>query len=691
MSALVGLAEDAGVQVRWKDAHGHDRTVGEETLRAILGLLGIEAGSEAKAEDALEARRAARGSPPLLVVKAGRRPRLALDAVLARRPFVLDLEDGARREGLLAPGGGEGVVLPLDLPLGRHVLRVGDDAIPLAACPPKAPQPADLGFARAWGMGVQLYGLRGRPNDDGIGDFALAGSLAADLGGRGADFLGLNPLHALFPAAPGTISPYAPSSRRFLNWLYIDLDGAARDLGLPLPDGLPAVPEGGLVDYPAVAARKRAALDSLWRAFERRPDDDPLKADFAAFRAGGGEDLHRHAAFDALQEAALAKDETAFAFWTWPKGWQDPASKAVRDFCETNPSRLGYFVFLQWLADRQLGVAQERAKGAGMRLGLYKDLAVGVNPAGSAVWARPDLTLRGVSIGAPPDIFNPKGQVWGLAPYSPTALAGAGFAPLVADLAANMRHAGAVRVDHVIGLMRQWWVPDGMGAGEGAYVRFPFQDIARLIALEARRANCLVIGEDLGTVPEGFDRAMRGAGMLSCKVFWFERKGKGLKAPEAYKPLALTSLSTHDLPTLAGYWRGEDIDLRDRLDLFPDEGQAEADRKERRRDKARIVQGLAKAGVAEDGTNEPEAAPEPRAEADEALLLAAHRYLARTPSALVMLQAEDAILQTEQANLPGTIDEHPNWRRRLPVPVDGLAAASTVRPLLAMMAKERPR
>ena len=686
MSALVDLAQDAGVQVQWKDAHGNDRTVGEETLRAILGLLGIEAGSEAKAADALKARRAARAVPSLLVVTAKRRPGLALDETFAGRPFALVLEDGTRREGRLGSSG-RGVVLPLDPPTGRHILHVGDDAIPLAVCPPKAPQPADLGFDRAWGMGVQLYGLQG-DGDDGIGDFALAGSLAADLGAHGADFLGLNPLHALLPVSPRTISPYAPSSRRFLNWLYINPAAAAHELGLPLPDALPAAPKGELVDYPAVAERKRAALDHLWQAFAQRPDDDPQKAAFDAFRAEGGEDLHRHAVFDALQEAALAKDKDAIAFWMWPKAWRDPAAEGVREFCETNPSQIGYFVFLQWLADRQLGSAQERARDAGMRLGLYKDLAVGVNPAGSAVWAQPGLTLRGVSIGAPPDIFNPKGQVWGLAPYAPTALAEAGFAPLVADLAANMRHAGAVRVDHIIGLMRQWWVPEGMGAGEGAYVRFPFQDIARLIALEAARAGCLVIGEDLGTVPEGFDRAMRDAGMLSCKVFWFERKGKGLKPPPAYKPLALTSLSTHDLPTLAGYWQGADIDLRDGLDLFPDAGQAEAERKERRQDKARIVRDLAKAGVLEDGTDEPEI---PKPEADEALLLATHRYLARTPSALVMLQAEDALLQVEQANLPGTIDEHPNWRRRLPVPADGLASAPTVRPLLAMMAKERPR
>ena len=684
MSALEDLASAYGIDVAWTDAHGEDRRVGENSLRALLGVMGVEAGNEAEAAERLRAREAEREDGRHLIASAGQNPTLALDPTRTDAPFTLTLTDGTRHTGRLAAAD-DRVTLLLDLPVGHHTLEVGDRRIALAACPPRCPGPEAFGIQRVWGLGAQLYGLR-RAGDDGLGDFVAAADLAAGLGGKGADFLGLNPLHALFPAQPKAVSPYAPSSRRFLNWLYIALDKAAADLGLPLPDGLPPVPTNDLIDYPQAAARKKAALEGFWDGLRGRPDDDSLKARFTAFRATMGEPLERHARFDALQEAAMAESPDAFAFWDWPEGWDDSKGRKVADFAAQHPERVGFFAFLQWLADEQLAAAQERALASDMRIGLYRDLAVGVNPAGSTVWAEPDFSLRGVSIGAPPDIFNPKGQVWGLAPFAPTALARAGFEPLIADLRANMRHAGAVRVDHVLGLKRQWWVVEGMDAGEGAYIRFPFEDIARLIALEAHQASCLVIGEDLGTVPEGFGDAMDEAGMLSCKVFWFEREEEAPKAPEAYAAGALTSLSTHDLPTLKGYWQGRDIDWRDKLDLFPEPEQAANERREREADRGRIVAALEAAGVAKPGTLD--AGEEG---ANEALLLAVHRYLALTPSTLLMLQLEDALLDVEQANLPGTIDEHPNWRRRPSVDIDGFLADPSANALFEAMREARPR
>ena len=684
MSALEDLASAYGINVAWTDAHGEDKRVGEDSLRALLGVMGVEVGGEAEAAERLRARGAKQEEERHLIASAGQNPVLALDLSRADAPFALTLADGTRHTGRLTAAD-DGVALPLDLPVGHHTLEIDGAPIALAACPPRCPPPEAFGIERVWGLGAQLYGLR-RAGDDGVGDFKAAADLAAGLGGKGADFLGLNPLHALFPAQSKAVSPYAPSSRRFLNWLYIALDKAAADLGLPLAEGLTPVPTGDLIDYPQAAARKKAVLEGFWDSLRGRPDDDALKARFLAFRAAMGEPLERHARFDALQEAAMAEAPEAFAFWQWPKGWDDPKGGAVADFAAQHPERVGFFAFLQWLADEQLAAAQEQALASGMRIGLYRDLAVGVNPAGSTVWAEPDFSLRGVSIGAPPDIFNPMGQVWGLAPFAPTALAKAGFEPLIADLRANMRHAGAIRVDHVLGLKRQWWVVDGMDAGEGAYVRFPFEDIARLIALEAHQASCLVIGEDLGTVPEGFGDAMDAAGMLSCKVFWFEREEETPKAPEAYAAGALTSLSTHDLPTLKGYWRGQDIDWRDKLGLFPKPDQAENERQERAVDRGRIVEALEAAGIAEPGTLD---AGEDGA--NEALLLAVHRYLATTPSTLLMLQLEDALLDVEQANLPGTIDEHPNWRRRPPVAIDGFLDDPGANALFGAMREARPR
>jgi 4-alpha-glucanotransferase len=320
-----------------------------------------------------------------------------------------------------------------------------------------------------------------------------------------------------------------------------------------------------------------------------------------------------------------------------------------------------------------------------MRLGLYRDLAVGVDPGGSAAWSSTGALATGATVGAPPDLFNPLGQDWGLAPFSPAALEASGFAPWIADIRANMRHAGALRVDHVLGLQRLYWVPAGAGPADGAYVRYPFATMAAILALESHRHRCLLVGEDLGTVPPGFRPAMERAGIMGCRVLYFEQGKDGLPTPVGdYQRLAAASVGTHDLAPLRGWMDGTDLGWRERLGLFPTPADAAEARAGRAGDRDRLLAALRAAGLL--------GAEEDDREDPEVVAIAVHRWLARTPSALLLVQLEDLALQAEAVNLPGTLDEHPNWRRRLGgIALEDLLEAPFARRLLAALGEERPR
>jgi 4-alpha-glucanotransferase len=373
-----------------------------------------------------------------------------------------------------------------------------------------------------------------------------------------------------------------------------------------------------------------------------------------------GEALEQHARFDALHEHALLTTG-AWSWQEWPEPLRHPDSPEVAAFAREHQERVDFFAYLQWLADQQLRQAQARARAAGMQLGLYTDIAVGVSPAGATAWANPGVSLSGVSAGAPPDLFNLHGQNWGLAPLSPAGLREGAYALFAATLRHNMRHAGAVRIDHVMGLQRLFWIPDGAAPADGAYVRYPFADLVHIIALESERHRCLVIGEDLGTVSRGFRPAMQRAGLLSCRVLYFEREQSGaFLPPEGYPRQALVSVSTHDLPTLRGFWTGRDLKWRDFFARFPDENASKSAHAERQRDRVLLLQALRRAGLLPAGIDSEEPPDEP---SDE-LVLAVHRYLARTPGHLLMVQMEDALDEEEQPNLPGA-QVHPNWRRKL--------------------------
>ncbi|SKA30505.1 4-alpha-glucanotransferase [Consotaella salsifontis] len=542
-----------------------------------------------------------------------------------------------------------------------------------------------------WGVACQLYGLRSRRNL-GIGDFEDLGRLATIAGAVGAAFIGVNPLHALFLADPGRFSPYAPSSRRFLNPFYIAIDQI--EGGPAAIDGVraeaPEMFEGldeDLVDYPRVGALKRRLLRSLFSArLEAIRGDE----EFQRFCAGGGEPLRDFALFEAISEKMVEAGHHA-GWHSWPEEMRDRQGQAVKDFAAAHQDDLLFHLWLQYLAEAQLAAAQTRATGAGMRIGLYLDLAVGVAPDGAETWADPALTAGAARIGSPPDMFNSSGQDWGLAPLSPAALAERNFKPLEDSFSMLMRNAGAVRIDHSMGLARLWWIPAEVGAKDGGYVRYPLGRMIDVVAKASQENKCLVIGEDLGTVPPGFRHFMGEAAILSYRLLYFERHGEtGFLPPSAYPDLALACISTHDLPTLKGWWTGADVNLRFELGT---QDQTATDRTwdERRRDRRALVLALKDAALLpeefERAASGEEAMPP---DLPLSLVEAVHRFIARTRAIVVAAQIDDMIGSTRQLNVPGTTDQYPNWRIRLNVFLEDLASHEEFQRLASAMREERP-
>lgn len=424
-----------------------------------------------------------------------------------------------------------------DLPLGYHRLiltgRGRAAATTLIVAPRQCFLPAS---ERQWGVAMQLYGVCSARNW-GIGDFADLGVLADAAAAAGASCVGINPVHALLAPASGVVSPYSPSSRSFLNALYIAPDivpeladsAEARAMVAAAAPGLAALRGAALVNHAGVAAAKAPVLAALHGAFDarrRRDAGNPRARVFATFAAAGGAALTRFATFEALAEMMSAEQGGSHDWRKWPARYRRPDAPAVLAFAAANPERLDFHRYLQWLADTQLGEAARRATAAGMPVGLYGDLAVGVHPGGAEAWGEQGLVAAGVSIGAPPDAYNAEGQDWGLAPFNPIGLRAQAYRPFAEVLAANMRHAGALRIDHVMGCMRLFWVPEGQRPTAGTYVAYPFDDLVRIVALESVRQRCVVIGEDLGTVPPGLRARLRRAGMLSYRLLVFLRRSR---------------------------------------------------------------------------------------------------------------------------------------------------------------------
>jgi 4-alpha-glucanotransferase len=436
-----------------------------------------------------------------------------------------------------------------------------------------------------------------------------------------------------------------------------------------------------LIDWPRSSQEKMAVFRQLFDAFDHESADVAAgaKEEFAAFRTERGSLLAEHALFEALH-AARFKAGDGGNWQNWPAQWRDPEGRAVREFAAGNEREIMYHCFLQWIADRSLAVSQSKLRQAGMRIGLLADFAVGTDPAGSSGWSRQKDVLVGLQIGAPPDSLNTRGQNWGLTTFSPRALTANGFAPFLAPLRACLRHAGGVRIDHAMGLMRLWVVPNGAEASDGAYLSYPLDELLQLIALESVRHKAIVIGEDLGTVPTGFRERLARTGIYGMSVLWFERSQKGFAQPSRWPTNAAAMTSTHDLPTVAGWWRGHDVEVRNELALISD---AEAERQVRREDRIALWRAFRAAKVA--GAEIP--GPEDAATIGDAAV----HFLARTRSQLALLPLEDALGLPEQPNMPGTIDQHPNWRRRYNAPAAELLDDPHVQMRLKPLAERKAR
>ena len=563
------LGELYGIDSSYTDFFGKRRQVPLATERALLQAMGAAVGSAREIADSLreaEARPWRRMLAPVRVIAAPEPPEVTftLPASLggATIDWTLAEETGGVHEGRLTPDELPEIAaaeldgtayrrwrmaLPSDLPHGYHRLSMtvrgaahARGSLQLIVAPARCHRPAPQ--SRLWGLTTQLYGVRSQRNW-GIGDFTDLAELAEQAAALGASAIGVNPLHALFPADANHISPYSPSSRLFLNVSYLDPEAVpdfaeSSEAPAMLGDGgfrgeLESDPRRRAGRLPGVmasqAARARTSVSSRFRSAILRARARAPQA-FRAFRAEMGEALEQHAVFDALHEQALVTTGT-WSWQEWPEPLRHPDSPEVDAFARGHRDRVDFFAYLQWQADQQLERAHGRACAAGMQLGLYNDIAVGVSPAGATAWANPGVTLSGVSVGAPPDLFNLHGQNWGLAPLSPVGLREGAYALFAATLRHNMRHAGAVRIDHVMGLQRLFWIPEGAAPADGAYVRYPFADLAHIIALESERHRCLVIGEDLGTVPRGFRPAMqRGRIAVLSSALFRARPGRRLPA-----------------------------------------------------------------------------------------------------------------------------------------------------------------
>ncbi|GLS43657.1 malto-oligosyltrehalose synthase [Methylobacterium brachythecii] len=676
MSDLTRLADLVGIAKGYTDAFGTPVETSEETRAGMLAALGFAVGTEDEVARSLASVEALRLGliPPLLPAEARRSLRVPVLADGTAGSIVWRLVDerGHASEGrasLDVAGTGPSFELPpltpgyhrLTATLGERRAQAWIIAAPQRCWRPRAY--AEEG-ARDWGLAAQLYGLRS-PHNLGIGTFADAGRAAADAGLRGASFLGLSPVHALFPTDREKISPYSPSSRLFLETLYIEpgtLPGFNGSRAESLLDAmrprLDALRDATLVDHAGIWEVLSPVLEALWLDAPARNGAD---AAFAEFRAEGGENLESHAIFETLSEHFKA--EGAHWLGEWPEPYRRAGTPEVLAFAEANAGRVSYHVWLQYLADRQLQQASQAALNTGMRLGLYRDLAVGADRGGSEIWSHPERFANGVSIGAPPDLLAPKGQDWGLPAFHPLEMERDGLKAFRDLVRANMRHAGAIRIDHAFQLARLFLIPVGQSARAGAYVAMPFEPMLAVLRLESHRSKCLVIAEDLGTAPEGFSDALMAAGILSYRILAFERQhGGAFKPPSLYPHDALTAITTHDLPTFLGWWRGVDTDTRQSLGLY-DSDRADAERADRVTERRRLSEALHSEQLLP-GAEPPDAAP----------FEAAARYLARAPSILTAVQYEDVVSELAQANVPGSTEGHPNWRRKLDRTLEAIAA-----------------
>lgn len=702
--ALAELAHAHGVATEfwdWRGEHSHVRT---GTIVAVLAALDVELFTEADVAVALsdvQERPWRQVLPDVVVVRAGDPLQVTVRASITHALEVwVELEGGARR--VLEPPAATGesrtvegvpveamtVTLPADLPLGWHTLAARHAAQetrrPLVVVPGRLELPAALGDGSAWGFMTQLYSVRSAQSW-GIGDLAdLTELISWSAREHGAGFVLVNPLHAAEPVPPMEPSPYLPTTRRFMNPIYLRVEDIREVAYLPATER--AIMEWQAeamkalntdpteLDRDAVWSAKQAVLEAIFQA----PRSRARQAAFAAFREREGQGLVDFATWCALAE------RYGLPSTGWPEHVSDPRSFTVEHMRRDLAGRVEFHMWLQWCLDEQLAATSAVAKAAGMPVGVIHEIAVGVHPDGADTWALEGALAKGVTGGAPPDAFNQQGQDWSQPPWRPDRLAELGYAPYRDMLRTVLRHAGAVRVDHIVGLFRLWWVPRGKGPAEGTYVRYDHEALVGILALEAHRAGAFVVGEDLGTVEPWARDYLRERGILGTSILWFEKDGEGKPLPpQHWRELCLATVATHDLPPAAGYLAGEHIEIRERLGLLtrPVAEVAAIDAAEREA----VLERLRELGLLG-------ATPTER-ERVEAL----HRFLARTPARLIGVALADAVGDRRAMNQPGTSTEYPNWRLPLadgvgrPVPLEELMDAVRVKRLTAAVRDEESR
>jgi len=542
---------------------------------------------------------------------------------------------------------------------------------------------------RLWGIATQLYLLRSAHNW-GIGDFGDLQRLVELSVAKGVDVVGLNPLHALFMDNPEHASPYSPASRLLLNVLNIDVSAVMQWLDCPpaqnvfddpgFQQRLAAARQAEQVDYTTVAELKMQMLRVLFQAWQAAPTAERQR-EFEHFRQSQGQTLERTCLFQALRQHFAEQDQDKADWHEWPIEYRDPDSAAVAEFARSHREQVDFWVWLQWLADAQLAQAAQAAQA--MAIGLYRDLAVGADRSGAETWHDQQAIVGGAQVGAPPDIYNPAGQDWGLPPFHPRMLKQEAYRSFIELVRANMRHAGGLRIDHVMSLQHLYWVPQGHAPQDGAYVSYPMEDMIGILALESQRQQCLVVGEDLGTVPAGFRERMAQANILSYRVLFFEQEADSgaYIPPQDYPALALAVAGSHDLPTLRGWWEGSDIELKERLHLYPKADEAARQLAQRKQDRAALLTVLREQGLLD--------AADEQVTVEE-VVLAVHGFLARSAALLAVAQLDDITGEEEQVNVPSTNhDKHPNWRRRLAVTIEDLPAHPSMRAIADLFNRER--
>jgi 4-alpha-glucanotransferase len=709
-AAIENLARARGIGDAYHDYRGELKFFSIETKQALLRAMGCSI--DAPGEVALEVRRleAARERRFLPQVAATHASRIGVDVNVTAREFgstliwSVSFEDGSRRDGAISTAdcreiwrgevGGSWVTrrhfdLPLDLPPGYHEFEAkiaggAADRCLFVVAPPRCYEPAAiLAGRRLWGIAVQLYTLRSRGNW-GIGDFGDLQMLIRWVASRGAGFVSLNPLHALAPADPDRSSPYSASSRHFLNVLYIAVPQVAefqectaahaRLAEQGVGERLRDLRGREWVDYRGVAELKFEILALLYREFRDRhlAKGTERARHFRAFVAAGGELLQMHALFDALDRHLRATLGSASGWTNWPEEFKDVHGSAAAQFAAAHPDDVEFFAYLQWLAHEQLREAQALARELGMPVGLYGDYAVGANPSGSETWSERSSYCMGAEIGAPPDPLALKGQGWGIPPQDPLQMQAQRLQSFVRLIRNNMRYYGALRLDHVMAMFRQWWVAAGFSPTEGAYVHYPLEQLLTVLSLESSRNACLAVGEDLGVVPDEIRRALPEFGLYHYKVLLFEKLDGRFRRPDEYVRHALATATTHDMPTLRSFWEGRDIELRHGLHLYPSmEVEGEVIR-ERERDRTLLLDALEAQGL------RPVHPATPRDAFTPELAHAMHLYLARSATALVAVQIEDLLGETLPVNVPGTDRQYPNWQRRVSVDVEDLAERADI-------------